>query len=122
MNLEACTKVPCSASRVQSALGLKNTSCEGKGSCWLIAALAAFENLIKTPRNLTLADRGVDLSCRHEVLLRFTRILSEPDDALGGLLHAEACCTVKVERSDLWYHLLLRHARPGKLLRCIFQA
>ena len=90
MDLEACTKECCSAERVQHALGLKATSCEGKGSCWLIAVLAAFENLLKSPRNLTLADRAVDLSCRHEVLQRFTRILAdEPDGALGGLLHAK---------------------------------
>ena len=87
MDLEACTQECCSAERVQHALGLKTTPCEGKGSCWLIAVLAAFENLLKSPRNLTLDDRAVDLSCRHEVLERFTRILAdEPDDALGGLL------------------------------------
>ena len=90
MDLEACTLECCSAERVQHAMGLKTTSCEGKGSCWFIAVLAAFENLLKSPRNLTLADRAVDLSCRHEVLQRFTRILAdEPDDALGGLLHAK---------------------------------
>ena len=81
---------PCSAKQVQHALGLKTTPCERKGGCWLIAVLAAFENLLKSTRNLTLDDRAVDLSCRHEVLQRFTRILAdEPDGALGGLLHAK---------------------------------
>ena len=101
MNLEACTKEPCSAQLVQAALGLEQTSCEGKGSCWLIAVLASFENLLKSPRNLTLADRGVDLSCRHEVLLRFTKILKESDDALGGLLHAKGAQLRKVMRQIL---------------------
>ena len=110
MNLEACTKVPCSALHVQGALGLKNTPCEGKGSCWLIAVLAAFENLMKTPRNLTLADRGVDLSCRHEVLLCFTRILSEPDNALGSLLHAKGDQLRKVIRQ------LLMVPQVGKII------
>ena len=83
-------------------MGLKTTPCEGKGSCWLIAVLAAFENLLKSPRNLTLADRAVDLSCRHEVLQRFTRILAEePDDALGGLLHAKGELLRKVIRQLL---------------------
>ena len=94
-------EVCCSASQVQRALGLKTTPCEGKGSCWLIAVLAAFEDLLKTPRNLTLFDRAVDLSCRHEVLLRFTQILSEPDDALGGLLHAKGEQLRKVIRQLL---------------------
>jgi hypothetical protein len=58
MDLEACTEECCSVERVQHALGLKTTPCEGKGSCWLIAVLAAFENLLKTPRNLSLDPTG----------------------------------------------------------------
>jgi hypothetical protein len=81
---------------------LETTPCEGKGSCWLIAVLAAFENLLKPPRNLTLDDRAVDLSCRHEVLERFTHILADkPDDALGGLLHAKGEQLRKVIRQLL---------------------
>ena len=101
MNLEACTKKICSGLKVQKALGLQAVTCEGKGSCCLIAALAAFEDLLNKPRTLTLADRAVDLSCRLEVLDRFTTILNGPDDGLGGLLYAKGEQLRKVFRQLL---------------------
>ena len=101
MNLEACTRKACSGTAVLKAAGLESVTCEGKGSCWLIALLASFEGLINNPRNLTLQDRAVDLAGRQDVLEQLQMILRGTDDELGGLLHAAGDQLRKVFRQLL---------------------
>jgi hypothetical protein len=101
MDLKACTLKACSGVEVRKAAGLESVTCEGKGSCWLIALLASFEGLINKPRALTLQDRAVDLCCRQDVLDQFLLILKGSDDELGGLLHAQGDQLRKVFRQLL---------------------
>jgi hypothetical protein len=101
MSLLACTREPCTSAVVLHAAGLDSVTCEGKGSCWLIALLASFEGLINNPRNLSLRDRAVDLCGRQDVLDRLLLILKGSDDQLGGLLHAAGVQLRKVFRQLL---------------------
>ena len=114
MNLEARTQKACSGIAVRKAVGLQPVSCEGKGSCWLVAALASFESLINSPRNLSLKDRAVDLCCRLDVLDRFTQILNGSDDELGGLLHAVGDQLRKVFGQLLMLPLVSKARRGGE--------
>ena len=101
MSLQACTLKACSGVVVRKWAGLESVTCEGKGSCWLIALLASFEGLINNPRNLSLKDRAVDLCGRQDVLDRLLLILHGSDNELGGLLHAQGDQLRKVFRQLL---------------------